>query len=363
MQKYCKALGHPERSVPIVHIAGTNGKGTAATKIARALEATGLKVGLYTSPHIVCFCERISINGEFIPRPLVVRGITQLRHLVEELGGIPFFFELATLLAFDYFRRQSVDIAVIEVGMGGIIDSTNLVTPILSVITSIDFDHTDTLGSTLDEIAATKAGIIKKGVPVVLGPEVNYHPVMQRAEQCKAEVHQAKSIPDIVYQSLRVLQAHFPISDEAIKIGMSASTPCRFEVIYGNDGRPEIIFDVAHNPSALLHLFGKIEKTFPEARIHVLFGMSIEKNIDQSTSIIAGKADRIHLYPSDNKRLCSAEHLLQMLCEKGFEAVSIGGFEEALEEAADKEAILVVTGSFYVVGELLKSSRTSLSVG
>ena len=161
------ALGRPSAAYPIIHVAGTNGKGSVSHLLAATFQAHGLRTGLYTSPHLIDFSERIRVDGQPIPQQRVVDFVAENAHLIDRLE--PSFFELTTAMAFDYFRRCKVDIAVIETGLGGRLDSTNIVTPILSVITNVSLDHTQYLGDTLAQIAAEKAGIIKPGVPVVVG--------------------------------------------------------------------------------------------------------------------------------------------------------------------------------------------------
>ena len=169
-------LGNPHQAYKTIHVAGTNGKGSVSHLLAAILRQSGYKVGLYTSPHLVDFRERIRVNGKMIPKEYVIRFIERYRTFFESLQ--PSFFELTSTLAFDYFRTEKVDIAVIEVGMGGRLDSTNIITPILSIITNISLDHTQFLGDTVEKIAAEKAGIIKKGIPVLIG-EVDRHSVAQ----------------------------------------------------------------------------------------------------------------------------------------------------------------------------------------
>ena len=173
--RLCKILGDPQLSFKSVHVAGTNGKGSTSHMLASIMQAAGYKAGLYTSPHLKEFTERIKINGEEISREYVVDFVNRIRPAIEEIR--PSFFEITVAMAFDYFARKKVDIAIIEVGLGGRLDSTNVITPLLSVITNISFDHKDLLGETLPEIAAEKAGIIKKKIPVVISerqPEVEF---------------------------------------------------------------------------------------------------------------------------------------------------------------------------------------------
>lgn len=185
-------FGHPHRLFRSIHVAGTNGKGSCSHTIAAVLQAAGYRVGLYTSPHLVDFRERIRVNGECIPEQYVIDFVEQERHFFEPLH--PSFFELTTAMAFKYFAEQQVDYAVVEVGLGGRLDCTNIITPVLSVITNISLDHTQFLGDTLERIAAEKAGIIKTGVPVVVGETVpETRPVFAvKAHEMRAPIYFAE---------------------------------------------------------------------------------------------------------------------------------------------------------------------------
>lgn len=164
--KLCKALGDPQYAFKSIHVAGTNGKGSTCHMLASVLQASGYKTGLYTSPHLKEFTERIKVNGEEVSQQYVVDFVNRIKPSIEEIR--PSFFEITVAMAFDYFARQEVDIAVVEVGLGGRLDSTNIITPLVSVITNISWDHKDLLGNTLEAIAGEKAGIIKSGIPVVI---------------------------------------------------------------------------------------------------------------------------------------------------------------------------------------------------
>ena len=181
LQAFYEKLGRPDLKYPSIHIAGTNGKGSVATKIAKSLELSGFRVGLYISPHIHCFRERISINGKCISEEAVLSGLADMKY-----DG--HFFDIVTLLALSYFADENVEIAVIETGLGGGIDATNIIEPILTVITTLSLDHTQILGDSLDQIAAAKAGIIKPYVPLILGSAANHPIVIEEAAKKSAEV-------------------------------------------------------------------------------------------------------------------------------------------------------------------------------
>ena len=251
-------LGHPERKFPSVHIAGTNGKGTVAFKIATVLQENGYRVGFFTSPHLFTYCERIQINGKMISEEEVVSGLEKILSLVED----PKFFEITTLLAFDYFAENEVDIAIIEAGLGGRLDATNIVTPILSIITSVEMDHASILGETLEEIAEEKSGIIKKGIPVVIGVNAEYEAILKKGNPLYIAGKNSRSI---ARKALKLL----PFDTEETE-GLTKNPPCRYEK------HGDIILDVAHNPSAFIRLFETVKREYPRRKIHVLLGMSIK---------------------------------------------------------------------------------------
>jgi dihydrofolate synthase / folylpolyglutamate synthase len=201
----CHHLGNPQEKIKSIHIAGTNGKGSVSHMMAAVLQKAGYKTGLYTSPHLKDFRERIRINGDMIPEDDVVRFVEKVKPLIEEVE--PSFFEITVAMAFDYFAAQEVDIAVVEVGLGGRLDSTNVLTPELSVITNISFDHTNMLGNTLGEIAAEKAGIIKQNIPVVIGEK---HPLTSPVFEKIAFEKRAK----LSYSEEHFIVSQFEISNK-----------------------------------------------------------------------------------------------------------------------------------------------------
>src|SRR6478736_2330023 len=186
--KLCQALGNPQHKFKSVHVAGTNGKGSSSHMIASILQEAGYKTGLYTSPHLKDFTERIKINGEVIEQNFIIDFVERIKPTIEEVQ--PSFFEITVAMAFDYFASKHVDVAVIEVGLGGRLDSTNVITPLISLITNISFDHKDILGDTLQKIASEKAGIIKKGVPVVISEEQDEvrDVFIKKSEEVNAEI-------------------------------------------------------------------------------------------------------------------------------------------------------------------------------
>ena len=228
-------LDNPYRKFKSIHIAGSNGKGSVANKIAKSLEFSGYRVGLFTSPHISCFRERICINGEMISEEDVEKILSEIFALCEEENIMATFFEMTTMLAFQYFAQEEVDFAVIETGLGGRMDATNIITPILSVVTSISLEHTDLLGKTKEEIAREKAGIIKPGIPVVVGPRACQR-VMKEAALWNRSVYisvKKKNMDfeeenkNLAFFALSYLKKNHQIEDQAIQRGLCFRAPCR----------------------------------------------------------------------------------------------------------------------------------------
>ncbi|MBC8152829.1 MAG: bifunctional folylpolyglutamate synthase/dihydrofolate synthase, partial [Bacteroidetes bacterium] len=215
----CAALGDPHRRFRSIHVAGTNGKGSTAHMLASVYQAAGYRVGLYTSPHLKSFTERIRINGQPIVDEAVAAFVTQHQLLIELTE--PSFFEVTVALAFDYFAREAVDLAIIEVGLGGRLDSTNVITPLLSVITNIGFDHTDILGNTLTDIAAEKAGIIKAGVPVLIGETQSEIAGVftDKASDCQSTIQFADQLFALADQGLRRGRREVVVVDRAAESG------------------------------------------------------------------------------------------------------------------------------------------------
>lgn len=345
-------LGNPQLSFPTIHVAGTNGKGSVCAKIAHAYSCAGYRVGLYTSPHLISFEERIVVDGEPIPREWAEEKLDELINAGFTLNC----FEYLTLLAFDYFRLKQVDIAVIEVMVGGAKDSTNIVEPELSVITSISHDHTKMLGNSIEEIAQEKAGIIKPGVPVVVGPRAALRPIYRRAAELGSPlflVEQAEGIYEwenraIARKALELLS----LPSSAIEEGLQFRLPCRFEE------RAGVIFDVAHNPAGFERLIEALEECYRDLHWRFLIGMSEDKDIKQCLKMIAPHASHLHVVQAENGRAAKKEQIAQILADLGDYPFSTEvnireGFSRAMEGTREGEK-LIVCGSFYIMPEILQ---------
>lgn len=347
MLRFDKALGNPSTRFASVQIAGTNGKGSVATKMAKALQANGKRVGLFTSPHISSYRERIQVNGQPIPEE---RAEEILQKIISLAGELPTYFELLTLVAFCYFAEERVDFAVLETGMGGRLDATNIVKPVLSVITSIDMDHTQFLGETLEAIAFEKGGIIKAGVPALLGPNVKPHYVFETiAERVKSPLfdvagefaHYEEENRAIAQKALSLLP--FPLEKKSIETGIAAVPPCRFEIISRED--PIVIFDVAHNPNGLRRTFERLKQAYPGKRVHIVAGFCGDKAIENSLKVIKKHAKKVYLTHTDHERLLP-------LGDSCFDTV----FEKAYLAAKKNREILLVSGSFFLMEQAYKSA-------
>jgi dihydrofolate synthase / folylpolyglutamate synthase len=348
-------LNFPASSYLTVHVAGTNGKGSVVTKVAKALELSGYRVGVYTSPHLFSFQERIAINGALISEADAERGLEKLFEIEARLGFRASFFELMTFLALDYFREKQVDVAVIETGLGGRYDATNVIYPILSVITSISREHTSILGEEIEQIAAEKAGIIKEKIPVVLGPKARCRSVYERAKEMDSPVVASKKISyffdeensAVAELALTQLTPYFTIAPEALKEGLSVRPPCRFE------RREDVIFDVAHNPEAIFCLLQALHTFFPVGRFRFLVGFSRDKEYDRCLEWIVQVATHIHLVQAESPRAATTQELLSAIkrnmctCHSSVQE----GIAQAHFEAQAHEEILVVCGSFYIMAE------------
>ncbi|MCB1068117.1 MAG: hypothetical protein KDK56_08025 [Simkania sp.] len=353
-RKLAAALGNPQNNYPTVHIAGTNGKGSVANKIAEALRLEGYRVGLYTSPHLFTYRERIIVNQEMISEEEVVTGLMRLFELAPESQ----FFELTTLLAFDHFAKKNVDIAVIETGLGGRLDMTNIIYPLLSIITTIDFDHQEILGSTLEAIAKEKGGIIKDKTPLILGAMANF-PILRKmahAKQAPLYLIPEDENEDIAYKALEILHPYFPTSPLAKMKGIAKLPPCRFQMVEEN-----ILADVAHNPSAFRRLFSEIRKRFPTRKIALLLALSKDKPLEPLIPLFKKYVEEIALFSSRHARLKNPKELEKGLKDGGYYNVEV--FEAApaaLKHLINGEnnRLVTIAGSFYMMEETLVSLVT-----
>jgi len=393
----CKALGNPETKFKSIHVAGTNGKGSVSHLLASILQEAGYKTGLYTSPHLLDFRERIKINGEMIDQKAVTGFIKKNQKLIDKIQ--PSFFEVTVAMAFDYFAQNEVDIAVIETGLGGRLDSTNVIKPLISVITNISYDHQNLLGDTLAEIASEKAGIIKERVPVVIGkqdPETNpvfsqkakeMHSILYHADTntsykkdhgsdgtLKAEFmmkrsgsvyhivsplsgnYQFENIATVL-QSIEILNDKgFNASKENIKEGIKnvkANTGLRgrWEIL---GTKPLIICDVAHNEAGLEAVFDQVSM-IKHGKLRIVYGMVKDKDVEKALDALLKKATYYFSQPNLPRAL-GVKELQKLATKAGLKGTSFPtvkeAYQKAVEDAAPNDIVLVI-GSVFVVAEVL----------
>lgn len=373
IKAFCKVLNDPQNSYPSVHVAGTNGKGSTSHMIASVLQAAGYKVGLYTSPHLKDFRERIRINGQPIDETTVIDFIETHQSFLERQKLS--FFELTVGMAFDYFATEKVDIAVVEVGLGGRLDSTNIINPLVSVITNIGLDHTQFLGETLKEIAFEKGGIIKRETPVVIGEfqdevievfqdlamAVNAplfiaeHLINENFETDLLGVYQLKNVKAAVQCLFLLEQMGFEISREQIKDGLknvsrNTGLKGRWQVIGKN---PKVICDTAHNKEGLSIVMTQLQRESFNG-LHMVLGVVNDKDLSGILSLLPKNASYYFCKP-DIPRGLSAEVLREEAFKYGlygdsFESVGTA-YGNALQKASPDDLIFV-GGSTFVVAEL-----------
>jgi dihydrofolate synthase/folylpolyglutamate synthase len=355
IRRFAKELGLQADKIPVIHVTGSNGKGSVCFKIAKALELSGYKTGLYTSPHIHCFTERITISSLNIEKEQVVKELSYLLTEAEKKKCCFSPFTLTTLLALHYFQKQNIDVAVVEVGIGGRLDATRVFHPILSIITSVSLEHTALLGNTREEIAKEKAGICASGIPLVLGPKAYVETAVDHAKALGCPIISVEKAGEggfdvenasIASISCQQLQKHFiKLTAENIQKACSFRPSCRKERI------GPFIFDVAHNPVAIERLLKEVKKEDKNKKIQVIIGMSSDKDVQSCLSIIADYAWRVFLVQATGVRPIPAVAMLDILHTKGYKrAVCCDSIADAIMGAfKKKDAVSVVCGSFYIM--------------
>jgi dihydrofolate synthase/folylpolyglutamate synthase len=400
MQTLVDLLGNPQNaSYPSIHVAGTKGKGSVCVLCATALKEAGYKVGLYTSPHLDDYVERIQINGEFIPHADFVEMVEKVKPFVAAVPELT-TFEITTALAFMYFEQQHVDAAVIEVGLGGRLDATNVIRPVVSVITSISYDHTHLLGDTLPEIAGEKAGIIKHGIPVVCAPQVeeackvienvaadrgapfiqvgldvNYQAVSNSldGQSFKVWVNDERRAAPLTlfipflgehqianaataFSALDIYDQHgLSVDDEAIKRGFaSAFWPGRFEIV---QQMPPVILDCAHNRDSALKLRQALDQYFPGKPVTLVFGASEDKDINGMFIELMPRVQQLITVKSFHPRAIDPDKLVELAEPFGHPVLCVEHIPEAMSRAmqvVDSNGLVLVAGSIFVVAEARK---------
>lgn len=416
------ALDHPERRFPAVLIAGTNGKGSTAATLASILQVSGLRTGLYTSPHLVRINERVRINGDEISDDdfALLHGVVArtAERLVEEgeLPWHPSFFEMLTAIAFEYFAQNKVEMAVLEVGMGGRLDATNVVEPRVSVITDISLDHQKFLGNTVAEIAGEKAGIIRPGGVVVMLPQqpqandvightildlgaqavsavpyvppvspgsaecfvlatadrrqnpahgpVSRYPLQLMGQQILVETplvgrHQLRNVALAIATAEVLGHQGLSITPQTIEQGIRETHwPGRFQVIPADGGEPEYVFDVAHNPAGAWALRSALSTCYEDRPITFVFGAMRDKAIGEMAEILFPLAERVIATRADNPRSATPDEIREAAARTATDiedAVDVASALDRARSLAGSAGIVVITGSIYIVGEAMQA--------
>ena len=393
VEKILEALGNPHRELQVIHIGGTNGKGSTAAMMASILQHEGYRVGLYTSPHLIDFTERIRINGQEIEKEEVAELTSWMIERVDvaKITGPPFtFFDFTTAMAFLYFSRKMVDLAIVEVGLGGRLDSTNVVDPLLSIITNVSRDHEEVLGRGILKIAGEKAGIIKKKRPVItaatqpgvlrlfsrvcrekeaplyrvgkefrsIGLETSdftyegWHRKLWNLQLNLRGLHQIVNATTALGASEILDQLGYPVSTSAMVEGLqSVEWPGRFELIASS---PRVILDGAHNPAGAIALRESLKEEFPYRRLILLIGILKDKDFRTILRTLSPLADHVILSKPHLDRAAPVSLLEKALKENGKTVEAIEDLEEAIKRGLSltgKEDLLCITGSLYMVGE------------
>jgi len=394
----CKAIDNPQEKFESIHVAGTNGKGSTSHMLAAVLQAQGYKTGLYTSPHLKDFRERIRINGIMMPEQEVVNFVAEQRALMEEIQ--PSFFEVTVAMAFYHFAKNEVDIAIIEVGLGGRLDSTNIINPLISVITNISMDHMNMLGNTIEEIAGEKAGIIKTNTPIIIGEtqEKSSAVFLSKATEMRAPivfadqhlkavdfqlenniisfsvfqndqikyknlhsdltgVYQHKNILTVL-ETLNVLdqETEFKIAEESIYKGLinvkkNTGLQGRWQTLQAN---PLVICDTGHNEAGIAEVIKNINQT-PYENLHIVFGMVNDKDISKVLSLLPIKASYYFCKPNLERGLPAAELASKASASNlvGQTYPSVSSAKEAAIANAGANDLIYIGGSTFVVAEAI----------
>jgi dihydrofolate synthase / folylpolyglutamate synthase len=396
--RLCQFLGNPQANFKSIHVGGTNGKGSVSHMLSAVLQTAGYRTGLYTSPHLKDFRERIKVDGEMVKEDFVVGFTEKIKPLIEEIE--PSFFEIIVAMAFEYFAQQKTDIAVIEVGLGGRFDSTNIIVPELSVITNIGWDHMNMLGDSLEKIAFEKAGIIKPEIPVVVGeviPETKavfeqtakeknaplniafpkrqvtdwnwkkHELITEVAEEHKADrqvyhldlpgIYQAKNLLTVLEASSQLKQQGWKMDDEIIhkalrQVRKLTGFNGRWEVIHQS---PMVVLDVAHNIDGMQQLVQQVEVT-DHRQLHIVFGMVKDKEVEKILSVLPKHAE-YYFTKAQIPRALEENELAGKAASAGLKGNAYPEVNEALRAAllhANTDDLILVCGSVFLVGEVSK---------
>lgn len=375
--KLCDFFGNPQEKLKCIHIGGTNGKGSTSNMLASVLQESGYKVGLYNSPHLIDFTERIKINGENCDKEFVFQFIQKLKTLPEDI--LPSFFEFTTIMAFEYFYQKKVDFAIIEVGLGGRLDSTNIIKPLLSAITNVQLDHQNILGNTIEEIAFEKAGIIKSNIPIISGDEngvvkniikakadregANYIDATQIISDLKSDLkgnYQEKNIKVVLTLVDELKKLEIIISEENLKKGLlnvhkNTNFIGRWFEFSQN---PLTICDTAHNQAGLEQVFSQLN-AIPKHK-HVVLGFVNDKKIDNVMTLLPENSEFYFAKPFINRGRDPHEYEDLLIKAEIFYKIfdSVQDAYLSAKQQATAEDLIFIGGSNFVVGEFLEKNLT-----
>jgi dihydrofolate synthase/folylpolyglutamate synthase len=394
--RLCEKLGNPQKEIKTIHIAGTNGKGSVSHMLASIFQKAGYKTGLYTSPHLYDFRERIKIDGKVISEDAVIAFTQQIKPYIDEID--PSFFEITVAMAFDHFRKEKTEIAIIETGLGGRLDSTNIINPELSIITNIGFDHVQLLGNTLDKIAYEKAGIIKENTPVIIGErntkteavfigtseeknapilfsedsfQIGSHQIANNnlqisVKEKKAEVentytldllglYQKQNLLTVLTACMELKKSGWKLSEASIKAGLETVKSTtgfqgRWELVAEN---PKIILDVAHNEDGIKSVLLQLKETQFNS-LHIVTGMVKDKDIDTVLKLLPKDAS-YYFTNASIPRALPCNELQEIAAKEGLIGSCYLNVDAAISAAklkATKDDLIVVCGSVFIVGEV-----------
>ena len=377
-RKLAALAGNPQEKLRFIHVAGTNGKGSTCAMLESIYRAAGLRGGLFTSPHLVSFRERIQVNRQLIPEADLVRLVAEIQPLLKQFPADNHLtlFEVVTVIALKFFAEQNCDLVIWETGLGGRLDATNIVTPLVSVITNIGFDHTQWLGDTLEKIAAEKAGIIKAGIPVVTATdEPSALAVIEKVAMGKKSPFTKVQTSDFRFQipdlpllgehqkenallalaTVEILQKQIPVAEAQIRQGLATTNwPGRLQLIQKTDGG-KILLDGAHNLAGAKMLRATLEKNFPGAQLTLIFGALADKNWSDICCLLAPLATKILTVPVASARTADAHELATAFQSANpvAKVLVFNNLSDALIASKD-EPFVTITGSLYLVGEALE---------
>lgn len=407
MEELCARLGNPERAYQTIHVAGTNGKGSVTQMLDAVYRAAGIRCGRYLSPHLVAYTERVSAGGEDISEERFAALLTRVRRAADAMVADghehPTQFEALTALAFLYFAEEKVEVAIIETGLGGLLDSTNVIDPVLTIITNVAMDHADRCGGTLAGIAAHKAGIIKEGVPLITaasgepleiilaraeemnadvfvygedfsgemifpaggGQSVAFHSVVCREpapfDLALAGTYQAENAALVIMAAQLLEREDARVTEAAVRTALrTVRHPARFELLSWAAGTA--VVDGAHNPAGMAALRAGLDAYFPEERRVFLLGILRDKDIDTMLSLLLRPGDAVVTARPNSDRAAGADVVAAVAAAMGLETVACGDVQTALVEAerrARDGRLLVVCGSLYLVGSVRRLLRAS----